>query len=298
MLELPIGHRMLRMIIIPVIPVVLLPISLFFFEYLAQSKTLRQGLCWICVSCAVYTVLNPPSKHPLINWVNGFFSVVHIARYLELLFVYDPRLLYRVKQAPVSSIYQWEGFLPLLSTRRLIWVADLTFNIRAIGWSHGSDQFLPHVHPGVLQKGSLTNFRVAYPPWALDGDRWRLFLKHVSIISRVYLWFDAYHFVTDPRIWNRMVSKTGIPLSSMVIQELHGWVRGIGAVISLIFFLHAVHTSVTLVAVCIFGTTFLGAWGEPWAYPPLFKEMCISTLNIQGWTRFPPLSSGLEKCSQ
>lgn len=270
-------------------PLITLPTSLFFFEYILHAHQVRLILCSLSVGCAVYTILNGLTESPVLNFMNGFLSIIHIVRHIQLLLVYDLHTLYRVKKlSPLSSHYVWQGYPPGLTLDRLKWVADLTLNIRATGWSHGGDKCLPSCHPGSYKGDFAEPFTIAQPFWALGEHRKQILDRSLRILLFVYVWLDSVQFLTSedgPPVWLAIMSgfdHIGIPLPSVIRIRTPRVAGAIASVVSLALLLEAIHAFSVVVGVCILTRAVLGTWGEAWMYPPLTGLLQLSKLNVQG----------------
>ncbi|KAE8391131.1 hypothetical protein BDV23DRAFT_182842 [Aspergillus alliaceus] len=179
-----------------------------------------------------------------------------------------------------------------MTLERLIWVSDLTLNIRATGWSHGGDKCLPFRHPRPYRVGEP--FKITQPYWALREDRKRIRNRCAVVMLFVYVWLDAFQLLNTEDgspVWPTIMSVfdiLGIPLSPVIRQDMPGLICAIASVVSLALLLEAIHAFSIAVGVCLLTSTSLGTWGEAWMYPPLTGSRQLSKFNVQGLTLTSP----------
>jgi hypothetical protein len=265
------------------VPFCIIGIGLFFFEHLADSVRLRYALCWLSVLYSWYSIQHPITG-PFFNYMTGLMSVYHPVRAVELLISSNPRSMRRLRK--VGSFYCWEHLPPAYSFRRLLWIIDILFNPRAIGWAHGPTRHLPPASH-ILEPG-------AFRPWKSNNihnlSRGTFLLTQVRRLVVSYIWLDFYITVfvhANGRDVQNMFGITaqmviGVHPTPATSQIVYSWVWRIARIISAQYFLDAFHAFLGLVAVGIFTDAWLDTAGEAWTYPTLFGGFHLSKPSLKG----------------
>lgn len=259
--------------------------GLLFFEQLAGSVRMRYGLCGLNILYAWFS-LRHPTASPFFNYMIGLMSIVHIVRSVEILIASDPSTMKRLRKVGLS-FYFWEPLPPPYSLRRLLWIIDIVSNLRAIGWRHGSEKYLPPSCQ-ILEKNSFS--RPSKPAATWGPSRQSFLWTQARRLVAAYMWFDFYHtmFVHENgRHTERLIDMTskkmlGAYLAPATCQNIYKWLGRIARIISAQFFLDGFHALTALFAVGIITDTWLGTAGETWAYPTLFGGFRLSTPNLKG----------------
>jgi hypothetical protein len=267
-------------------PMITVGFNLLFFENLAKYRRVRYATGVVNLLYVGFAVCHPPTSIPALKYLVGLVAAFHFVRSLEVLLVFDPLSVKRLRK--VGSRYIWESLPPPYSIRRLAWVVDLLASPRAVGWSHSTARYFPPPDQIVDNK----DLRPPLKPLNMRGPGRLWFLwKQVQRLGISLLWFDLYFAVFDhgngitgKMIIDDIAIKT---IQAPLSEDVHAWIARVAWVLCLPFSFDACYTFLALVAVGILTENVIGTAGEPWAWPVLFGGFRLSKPSIQGMNLYP-----------
>ncbi|EFR01929.1 hypothetical protein MGYG_04929 [Nannizzia gypsea CBS 118893] len=245
---------------LPFVPPATLFISSCFLDFLYRSIVIRLAIYTTITAVACLAIISPPFNNALLNYLTGFFSFWYIIWSANILFIYRPLQLRRLKRhgSPAEIAYRWEGLPPPYTHRRFQWAWDLSTNYRGIGWEHTmpTDGYPPLKTHGVVKDKDFS-------------PRIPLICRQVRRIVVSYILLDLAQNVLHMS-WRNSLD----------------WARAIAEIIAtglaLFGFTDGLHALATLIGVGLLG-------GEEWMYPALFgrleyfKQMRIKDIWGRVW---------------
>ncbi|EZF35629.1 hypothetical protein TMEN_2654 [Trichophyton mentagrophytes] len=239
---------------LPFIAPAVLFVSAYFLDVLYRSVIIRSTIYAAIIIGTCLAIFSPPFNNVLLNYLTGFFSFWYIIWSANILFIYRPLQLRRLKknksQAGIS--YHWEELPPACTYERVQWAWDLSVNYRGIGWEHA----MP---------------KEGYPPLNTQlGVRVKDFNHRLFVICR--------------QVRRIVISYILLDLAQNILhtswRDTFGWTGVTAEIIAtglaLFSFTDGLHGLSTLIGVGLLG-------GEEWMYPALFGRLeCFKRMRIKG----------------
>jgi len=227
--------------------------------------------------------------NPVISYFGGIFAAWLILWSMVMTLIYNPpREFCRVRKTKVIgtttsnsegaqiSAYQWEPCPKQFGRKRLLWTLDLLFNFRGVGWSHQPHRIPPHISNNLaIARNSLEESHLKTD--AQTQSKTSFLICQLMLLLRDYLWWDVFtHFsVMDPYFQGEHSQISLAPAYLVGYYPVAVACWRIFLVFSTTYALMEMFfvTSISFIAVCIFGDEWLGTWGERWMHPSLFGHL-------------------------